>query len=277
LIAALFRPARALAGFSTNGSVKINQLKKPIPVYTLLLVLLIGVAGGAYASSALIHGTLNTNSNAPDFSVAITPPSLTLNPGSVASFTIKLSSLYGFAGSVNMNATTSSTVSATVAVNPNSVSLLTGTGGSTLTVSVPSSASTGTLRLNLTGSSGRLYHTVQVFLVVALPPPPDFTIMANSSYLTLSQGSSATASLTLSSVSGFSALVNLTATVSPIIANGPTASLNPTRVSLTSGGTANSLLYVSTSGSTPLRGYTVIVLATSGTFSHSLVISLTVQ
>jgi hypothetical protein len=71
--------------------------------------------------------------------------------------------------------------------------------------------------------------------------------------------------------------VNLTATVSPIVGNGPTATLNPMRVTLTSGGTANSLLSVSTSGSTPARSYTIFVLATSGTFSHSLSISVTVQ
>jgi len=274
LIAALIRPARALAGLSRNGTIKIDRLKKPIPVYTLFFVLLIGVAGGAYASSALIHGTLSADSNAPDFTVALTPASLTVNPGSVATFTIKLSSLYSFAGSVNLNATIPSKVGATLAVHPNSVSLLTGTGSSTVTVFVPSSASTATFGMTLTGYSGRLSHSVEVFLLVALPPPPDFTIMANSSYLILSQGSSATTSLTLSSVSGFSALVNVTATVSPM---GPVASLNPTKVALTSGGTANSLLSVSTSNSTPRRGYTVIVLATSGTFSHTLVISLTVQ
>ena len=90
-------------------------------------------------------------------------------------------------------------------------------------------------------------------------------------------GSSATASLTVSSVSGFSGIVNLTATVSPTIGNGPIATLDPSKVNLTSGGTANSLLSVTTSGSTLRQGYTIFVLATSGTFSHSLSISLTVQ
>jgi hypothetical protein len=255
----------------------MDQLRKPIPVYTLLLVLLVGIAGGAYASSALIHGTPDAGSNPPDFSVALSPPSLTLNPGSVAGFTIRLASLYSFAGSVNLNATPPTGTNMTVAVNPNSVSLLTGTGTSTLTVLVPSSSPTGTFTMNLTGYSGRLEHLTQAFLLIASPPPRDFTIVANSTSMTLSQGSSATASLTMSSVSGFSGIVNLTATISPIIGNGPTAILNPTKVTVTSGGTANSLLSVSTSGSTPRRGYTIFILATSGTFSHSLSISLTVQ
>jgi len=91
------------------------------------------------------------------------------------------------------------------------------------------------------------------------------------------QGSSTIAGLTISSVSGFSGIVNLTATISPIIGNGPIPTLNPTKATVTSGGTTNSPLSFSTSGSTPRRGHTIFVLATSGTFSHSLSISLTGQ
>lgn len=277
MIVALIRPGRILVRFSKSGTVRVDQLKRPIPVYTLLLVLLIGVAGGAYASSLLIHGTLSTGSNTPDFSIALTPSSVTLTPGSIATFTIRLSSFYGFAGSVNLNATLPMATSITGAANPNSVSLLTGTGSSTLTVLLPTSTPTGTFTMNVTGSSAKLSHSVQAFLLVASPPPPDFTIVANSTSMTLFQGSSATAALTLSSVSGFSGSINLTATVSPIIGNGPSATVNPPKVTLTSGGTSNSLLSISTSGMTPKRGYTIFVLATSGTFSHSLTISLTVQ
>ncbi|HEV2119188.1 MAG TPA: hypothetical protein VGS11_03630 [Candidatus Bathyarchaeia archaeon] len=277
LIAALARPFRALVRFGKSGAVKVDQLKRPIPVYTLLLVLLIGIAGGAYASSSLIHGASYAGPNAPDFSVALTPPSLTLSRGSVATFAIKLSSTYGFAGSVNLNATPPATTTISAAANPNSVSLLTGTSSSTLTVYVPTSTPTGTFTMNLTGYSGKLSHSVQAFLLVASPPPQDFTITGNSTSITVSQGSSATSALTLSSVSGFSGAVNLTATVSPIVGNGPTATLNPTMVTLTSGGTASLLLTVSTSGLTPRRGYTIFALATSGTFSHSFSISLTVQ
>ena len=273
LIVALIRPGRALVRFGKSGTARVDQLKRPIPVYTLLMVLLIGIAGGAYATSTLIHGTLNTGSGAPDFSVGLAPPSLTVNPGSIATFTIKLSSFYGFTGSVNLNATPPAATSMTVITNPSSVSLLTGAGSSTLTVWVPSSAMIGTFIMNLTGSSGKLTRSVQAFLLVASPPPPDFTIVANPTSMTVSQGSSATASLTLSSVSGFSGNVNLTATVG----GGPTTSLNPTTVTLTSGGSANSLLTVSTSGATPLGGYTIFVLSASGTISHSLSISLTVQ
>src|SRR6267378_6785891 len=176
LIAAFIRPGRALVRLSKTSSIKVDQLRRPIPVYTLLLVLLIGIAGGAYASSALIHGTPNTDSNAPDFSVALSPPSLTLTPGSVGTFAIMLSSIYGFAGSVNLNATLATNTSMTAAANPNSVSLLTGTGSSTLTILVPSYTPTGTFTMNLTGYSGRLSHLAQTFLLITSPPPQDFTI-----------------------------------------------------------------------------------------------------
>src|SRR3989454_1005606 len=133
----------------------------------------------------------------PDFTIAITPPSFTLSPGSVATFTIRLSSMYGFAGGVNLNAPLPAAIGITGAANPNSVSLLTGTGSATLTVSIPTSAPIKTYAMNTTGSSGKLSHSVQAFLLVASPPPQDFTIGVNSTSMTLLQGSSATAALTL--------------------------------------------------------------------------------
>jgi hypothetical protein len=45
---------------------------------------------------------------------------------------------------------------------------------------------------------------------------------------------------------------------------------HPANVSLASGGTANLLLSVSTSGLTPRRAHTILVVATSETDSHSL-------
>lgn len=78
-------------------------------MYTLILVLLDGMAGGAYASASLIHGNLIPSSNTPDFSIALSPSAVTLGQGSIATFTVRLSGTYGFAGSVNLNATSPAT------------------------------------------------------------------------------------------------------------------------------------------------------------------------
>jgi len=234
------------------------------------------MAGGAYASLALTQGVFPSKPNPPDFSIGIAPPSSATYPGSLATFTVRLTSLSGFAGSVNLTAVQTVT-GINPLLNPNSVSLLTGNATSTLTLSVGSTAPMGTYTINMTGSSGKLSHIAQLFLVVTPAPPPDFTISANPSAITLNRGTSATSSLTLTSLSGFSGNIMISTTVSPVVGNGPTVSLNPTSVTVPPGGMVNSLLTVSTSGTTPRQGYTVFVIGTSGGLSHSTQISLTVQ
>lgn len=242
----------------------------------MLIVLIAGIAGGAYTSLALTHGIFQSQTSKPDFNIETIPASLTINRGTLATFMIRLSSLYNFAGSVNLT-TTQPFPGTILAANPNSVSLFTGNATSTLTGFVPSNTPLGTYTTNVTGTNGRLSHTVQVFLVVTPAAPPDFTINANPNTIVLSRGTSASASLTLSSITGFSGTINQTVTISPAVANGPTATLNPTTILLPSGGTANSLLSVSSSGTTPRGTYTIYVLASSGALSHSVSISLTVQ
>jgi len=275
-LAPLVRLARVSLGFTQSGPLRLDSFKRPMPAYTLLLVLFVGIAGGAYASLALTQGVFPSKPNPPDYSIGIVPPSSAAYPGSLATFTVRLIGLNGFAGSVNL--TTNQTVAGiSPIVNPNSVSLLTGNATSTLTLSVGNAAPTGTYTINMTGSSGKLSHIAQLFLTVTPAPPPDFTISANPSFITLNRGTSATTSLTLTSLSGFSGNIMISATVSPVVGNGPTVSLNPTSVTVPPGGTVSSLLTVSTAGTTPRQGYTVFVIATSGALSHSIQIGLTVQ
>ena len=276
LFAPLVRLGRVSLGFTHSGPLKLDSLKRPMPAYALLLVLLVGVASGAYASLALTQGFFPLKPNPPDFSMAIVPPSLSAYPGSLATFVVRLISLNGFSGSVNLTSVQAVT-GINPLVNPTSVSLLTGNATSTLTLSIGSTIPTGTYTINMTGSSGKLSHIAQLFLAVTPAPPPDFTISVNPSIITLNRGTSATTSLTLTSLSGFSGNIMISATVSPVVGNGPTVSLNPTSATVPPGGTVNSLLTVLTSGTTPRQGYTVFVIATSGALSHSTQIGLTVQ
>ena len=276
LFAPLVRLGRVSLGFTRSGPLKLDSFKRPMPAYTLLLVLFVGMAGGAYASLALTQGVFPSKPNPPDFSIGMVPSSSATYPGSLTTFTVRLMSLSGFAGSVNLTAVQTVT-GINPLVNPNSVSLLTGNATSTLTLSVGSATPTGIYTINMTGSSGKVSHIAQLFLVVTPAPPPDFTISANPSVIILNRGTSATSDLTLTSLSGFSGNIMISATVSPVVGNGPTVSLNPTSVTVPPGGMVNSLLTVSTSGTTPRQGYTVFVIATSGTLSHSTQIGLTVQ
>jgi phosphoesterase family protein len=103
---------------------------------------------------------------------------------------------------------------------------------------------------------------------------PDFAISASPSSLTATSGSSATSTITVASLNGFTATVNLSASSSPV---GPSVSISPSSVTLSSGTSAASTLTVSTQSSTPSGTYTIILNGSSGSLSHSTTISLTVS
>jgi len=80
------------------------------------------------------------------------PVSITTPQGSLAAITVSLTSLNSFAGSVNLNYSLSPGITnVAIALNPDSVSLLTGSGTSTLTVSVPASAPLSTYTIVIDG------------------------------------------------------------------------------------------------------------------------------
>ncbi len=112
-------------------------------------------------------------------------------------------------------------------------------------------------------------------VTVALPPP-DFSISASPSSLTVIQGSGRTSTVNVAGVFGFSGDVNLTVTVSPAVIEGPTGSLNPTMVTLALDGTGASSLSISTVPTTPIGTYTVTVTGSSGSLSHSTTLNLNV-
>ncbi len=100
--------------------------------------------------------------------------------------------------------------------------------------------------------------------------PPNFSISASPTSVTVQAGSSGTSTLTLTSLYSFTGTVSLSATVSP---SGLTASLSSASVTLTSGGTGTSTLTVS---STTSGSYIVTILAISGSLSHSTKVTVKV-
>jgi hypothetical protein len=73
----------------------------------------------------------------------------------------------------------------------------------------------------------------------------------------------------VTSLYGFSGQVSLSATVVPILSEGPTVSFYVPSVSVPSGGSGATALLVSTVSNTPLGNYTVTITGTSGTLSHT--------
>jgi phospholipase C len=101
--------------------------------------------------------------------------------------------------------------------------------------------------------------------------PPDFQISAAVlSPATVTAGSPATSTVTITAVGGFSAAVALACSGLP---TGATCSFNPVSVA----GSGTSQLIVSTSGTTAAGSYPLSVHGTSGSTNHSAQLNLAVQ
>lgn len=234
------------------------------------------MGAGFYGSAALSLAT-GPQAKTPDFAIQANPASQSVIQGSLASFSLLLSSQNNFAGSVNLNASFSpAIVNATTAVDPGSISLLTGSATSTVTVSTRSTTPVGTYALQIVGNSGRLFHNVTVFLRISTVPSPDYAITSNPMTLTLIAGSSGSFTLNLTSLYGFSGSINFAASITPSGGNSPTLTLNPNSVTLLAGGTSNVVVTARTMGATPTISYTIVVLATSGGISHTVSMILNV-
>lgn len=241
------------------------------------MMLLLGAGVGFYAST-IFNGVAGIGGpTTPDFTIATNPVSMTAPQGTLATITVTLASLNSFAGSVNLNYSLSPGITnVTIAMNPNSVSLLTGSGLSTLTVSVPASAQLSTYEITIDGASGMLSHNVTSILRVVPPPSPDFSITSTPSSMNVTRGSATSTTITLTSIGGFAGQVNLTTSISPSSGSSPTLTLNPNRVTLLSGGAGNAVLTINTSATTSRGIYTIVVLGVSGTLANSVSMTLTV-
>src|SRR5207245_7061476 len=103
---------------------------------------------------------------------------------------------------------------------------------------------------------------------------PDFNIKARLPSVSVSQGSTPTTTITLTSLSGFKGTLTLTGTVSQ---TGPTVTFSPASVTLASGGTVTSNMTVSVAGGTyptATGSYPVTVTVTNGTLTHSTTVEV---
>ena len=115
-------------------------------------------------SGSLVHSagvTLVVNPPpVPDFAISATPSSQSIRRGAKTTYTVTISAVNGFSGSVALTATGGPS-GITRVYSPTSI---TGSGGSTLTITSTTTTGTGTFTLTLTGTSGSLHHSTTVTL-----------------------------------------------------------------------------------------------------------------
>jgi hypothetical protein len=186
------------------------------------------VTGWGSPNGQSLIDTLTPASTVPYFALSASPSALTVPPGSAGTTsTIHLTSGNGFSGTVDLSANILGAPPGVAAsLNPTSIS---GTGTSTLTVSLTGSGPGGNLVLAVTGTSSGGVLTQPAYLTLALPT---FTLSSSPSAIYINQRGTAAATVNVVPENGFNGKVTLSSVAG--LPSGVTASLHPTKTTSTS-------------------------------------------
>lgn len=254
----------------------------------LVSALLAGLAGaglltvgfGLTPLSGSVFGPMLGLGSKGDFSLSSSSP-VTLARGQTGTISVIVTSVNHLGGDVSVTATlaTGSATPPVVSTSQSSVKLNPDdTASFSVTVKTTSSTSLGYSNITVQGKIGLLSHSTTLSVDVTQPPPPpspDFSLSSSPSSLTVTRGSYAAGTLTVSSIQGYSGTITLSVALYPSVTNPPIVSLNLTSLRLPSGGTNSTALIVRAPNAT-IGYYTIIFTGSSGSLSHVLNIPLTV-
>jgi Pro-kumamolisin, activation domain len=196
--------------------------------------------------------------SSPSFTLSATPNPASVQAGSSATSSIQVTAQNGFSAAVSLS----------LAGLPAGVTGTFGAfnaGASILTLAAASAAVPGNYTISVQGVSGALTSSVQ--LALAVTGTPGFSLKSSVAAVSVVQGATGTASITVSPVNGFTAAVALTVSGLP---SGVTASFSPAST------TAASALSLVASSSAAAGTANLTVTGKSGTLSATVAIALTV-
>ncbi|MBZ5523559.1 MAG: hypothetical protein LAP21_15100 [Acidobacteriia bacterium] len=257
---ATFAPASVPAGGSSTLTISVAA-GAVSGVYPIT------ITGSDTVSVPNLTNSTSVNLLISDFAVSATPASLTVPQNNSGNYAVSVAAISGYSGTVNLTLS-GQPAGVTGVFTPASI---TGSGSSTLAVSVGSAVPAGSYPLIITGSDGVTTHTAAVTLVVVAA---DFTLVATPASQTVAAGTNANYTLSVSPLNGFTDTVNFSASVTPAVAGAPVVIFSPT--SVVSSGTAT-MTVISTAFTTPAGTYSITVTGTSTTQSHSASVTLTVN
>ncbi|HEV8173993.1 MAG TPA: S8 family serine peptidase [Actinoplanes sp.] len=201
----------------------------------------------------------------PDFALAATPSSGSAAAGSATTYTVAVTGMNGFTGTVTPSVTGLPGTVGTASFSPSTV---TGSGSTTLTIATLASAPPGTYALTVTGTSGAISHAAGITLVVT--PAPDFSLTASPTSVSVLRRQTAYYTVTSTPVGGFASPVALSLTGAP---SGTSVSFTPNPVAAS----GSSTLRVTPGGFTPRGTFTLRVKGTSGALTHQATVTLVVR
>jgi len=208
------------------------------------------------SSSVTATATIDLTVVSGGFTLSASSPSLTVLQGASGTDTITVVPTGGFNGSVALSASGLPT-GVTASFNPPST-----TSTSSLTLTASATATTGTSTITITGTSNGLTSSVNLSLTVG-----GFSLSLSPSSLTVQQGSTGSATVTVTEVA-FSGAVALSASGLP---TGTTASFNPTSTS------TQSTLTFTVSSTTTTGTSTVTISGKVSNVTQTTTLALTVS
>jgi pseudomonalisin len=217
-------------------------------------------------TEGVLTHTANVTLVVTNFSISVSPASVTVAQGTSANYTVSLTTASRYVGTVNFSVS-GLPISSTAVFSPTS---LTASGSTALTISTSATSPLtppGTYPLTISASDGVTTATTQVVLVVTAIG--DFGVSVAPTSQTVFQGQNIGYGVTVSASGGFTGFVNLSiAGVPP----GASASFNPTTVQ----GSGLSSLAIVPGANTPGGTYTLTITGTSGPLVHSATATLTI-
>jgi hypothetical protein len=157
--------------------------------------------GEYVASLTLIDAANNSDPSPPsrkikvlpagtDFDITISPASRTINPGQSSTYTVTVTPIHGFSGTINLTVDSESGFPSGVASGGFSPSTLPGSGSTTLTMNASGSAVPYATSLSVHGTSGALTHVASSTLVVNLAAPTNLAASTDDSVVELTWAAS---------------------------------------------------------------------------------------
>jgi hypothetical protein len=254
-------PSGVTASFSPASSTSSSVLTLTASSTAATGAATVTITGTSGSTTATTTIALTVNpTTPPGFTLASSPASLSVAQGKTSADTIAITDVGGFTGSVSF-AATGLPSGVTASFSPAS-----STSSSVLTLTASSTANTGAATVTVTGTSGSTTAKTTIALTVT-PSTPGFTLAPSATALSVTQGKTATDTITVTDVNGFTGSVTLAASGLP---SGVTAAFatNPT--------TSTSVLTFTASATATPATSTVTITGTSGSTTATTTVALTV-
>ena len=204
------------------------------------------------------------NNGRPDFSLAATPASQSVNQGSTATYTVTESIFDNYANTVTFSVSGLPAGASPTFAPPT----LSGAGTSSLAISTTATTPLGSYPLTITGTDGVLTHTATLTLVITTP---DFSLTATPAVQTVVVGNTANYTATVAALNGYAGTVSLSVSGLPA---GASPLFTPPSVT---GSGSSGLAITTTAGATPSGSYPLVITATDGVLTHTANVTLVVS